>query len=193
MYSDAPKGKAIISAPSGAGKTTIVHYLLNHFSQLAFSVSATNRACRPNERDGIDYYFISTELFKQKAENQEFIEWEEVYEGALYGTLHTEIERIWSLGKTVIFDVDVVGGLDLKAFFGSNGLSIFIQPPSIDALRQRLSRRETETQASLEKRVGKASREMEFASKFDCVIVNDDLERACNIAVIEVSKFLGES
>ncbi len=191
MYSEISKGKAIIvSAPSGAGKTTIVKYLLNNVKNLAFSVSATNRSMRPNEIHGEDYYFVSTDEFLEKADKGEFLEWEEVYEGAYYGTLHSEIERIWAQGKTVIFDVDVIGGLDLKAYFNEKALSIFIQPPSIEALRNRLSLRETETQSSLDKRIGKAARELEFASAFDCLIINEDLGKACIEAVSKVQSFL---
>jgi guanylate kinase len=173
-------GKAIIfSAPSGAGKTTIVRHLMTIESfQLAFSVSATSRSQRGNEVNGQDYYFLSPSDFLKKAQAGEFIEWEEVYKDQYYGTLKTEIERIWAMGKHVIFDVDVQGGMNLKKIFGDKSLSIFVQPPSIEVLTFRLRNRSTESPEKIAMRVNKASSEMKFAPKFDCQLLNDDLTKA---------------
>ncbi len=185
------KGKAIIfSAPSGAGKTTIVKHLLTRDLGLKFSVSATSRECRFNETDGKDYYFLSPEDFEQKISNEEFIEWEEVYSGTKYGTLKTEIERIWTEGKHVIFDVDVVGGLNLKNYFGDQALAIFVLPPSVKALRERLIGRGTENDASLMKRVDKAEKELMRAREFEVIITNDILENALAEAERIVGDFL---
>lgn len=174
------KGKLIIfSAPSGSGKTTLVHHLLSKPEmKLAFSVSATSRAKRPNETDGKDYYFLSADEFKNRISNGEFLEWEEVYTDQFYGTLKSEIDRIHSEGKTVMFDVDVVGGLNIKKQFGGDALAVFVQPPSIEELENRLRNRSTESEESLKKRVGKAAEEMEYANQFDVVLVNDNLETA---------------
>ncbi len=180
----------IISAPSGAGKTTIVRSLLKQGLRLAFSVSATSRAKRTYEVDGQDYHFISAETFQERIGRDEFIEWEEVYPGQYYGTLRSEIDRIWANGSSAIFDVDVVGGLHLKEYFGDRALAIFISPPSVDALEQRLRTRGTETPESLKKRVDKAAHEMSFAPQFDAVVVNDTLEHACAEAHALVSRFL---
>ncbi|MGB0166219.1 MAG: guanylate kinase [Luteibaculum sp.] len=181
----------IFSAPSGAGKTTIVRYLIGRFSkQLAFSISATNRAPRPNERHGEDYYFLSTEEFKSKIKNEEFIEWEEVYGGTFYGTLKSEIQRIWELNRCVIFDVDVQGGMNLKTYFGDKAKSFFVLPPSVDDLRKRLVGRGTETAEKVEIRVAKAAQEMAFQNRFDVVLLNDVLERALDEAEDHVSAFL---
>ena len=156
MIEPAVKGKCVIfCAPSGAGKTTIVRHLLNCFSELQFSVSACTRSKRENEVNGKDYYFLSVNEFKKRIENNEFIEWEEVYNGNYYGTLKSEIERIWKQGKVVIFDVDLEGGINLKKYFGENALSVFVQPPSVDALEKRLRSRNTESEESLQKRVNK--------------------------------------
>ncbi len=185
------KGKAIIfSAPSGAGKTTIVNTLLQSLSSLEFSVSACTRVKRSNETHTKDYYFISVNAFKQKIEKKEFIEWEEVYKDNFYGTLRTEIERIWGNKKHVIFDVDVEGGINLKNYFQDNALSIFICPPSIKHLRERLLKRKTENKNALEKRLTKATKEMEFQSQFDEIILNDKLEDACKEAKILIENFL---
>ncbi len=185
------QGKAIIfSAPSGAGKTTIVKHLLQQNLGLAFSVSATSRECRFNETDGKDYYFLSADDFEQKIANNEFIEWEEVYSGTKYGTLKTEIERIWASGKHVIFDVDVVGGLNLKRYFGDKALGIFVLPPSVKALRERLIGRGTENDASLMKRVDKAEKELMRAHEFEVIILNDVLENALAEAERIVADFL---
>lgn len=185
------QGKCIIiSAPSGAGKTTIVRSLLKQGLRLAFSVSATSRAKRDYEVDGQDYFFINAEAFKARITNDEFIEWEEVYPGQYYGTLRSEIDRIWTNGNSAIFDVDVVGGLDLKKHFGGRALAIFISPPSVGALEQRLRSRGTESAESLKKRVDKAAHEMTFAPQFDAVVVNDTLEHACAETHALVARFL---
>jgi guanylate kinase len=185
------KGKAIIfSAPSGAGKTTIVHHLLKSDLNLAFSVSACSRPMRLNEIQGEDYYFLTVEEFKVKIIRNEFLEWEEVYKDNYYGTLKSEIERIWESGKHVIFDVDVVGGINLKKYFGKNALSIFVKAPSIAHLEARLKLRETETPESIARRIGKAEKEMAYASQFDYVLLNDDLDKACLEAENLVSNFL---
>lgn len=173
------KGKLIIfSAPSGAGKTTIVKYLLQRGLNLAFSVSATSRKPRINEVNGLDYYFLDHESFIHKVNNGEFLEWEEVYAGTCYGTLKSEVERLTSEGKNVLFDVDVVGGINIKKFYGSEALSIFVQPPSIDELRKRLNARNTDAQEVIEKRVAKADYELSFAPHFDKVVINNILEEA---------------
>jgi guanylate kinase len=173
-------GKAIIfSAPSGSGKTTIVHHLLNTNPDLGFSISASTRDRRGRkEEHGKDYYFLTPEEFKLKIDNHEFVEWEEVYEGNFYGTLKTEIERIWSEGRNVIFDVDVKGGLNLKKYFGDKALAIFVKVPTLDILKERLRTRGTESHASLSQRLFKARFEMSFQDKFDAVLVNDDLDKA---------------
>ncbi len=185
------KGKLIvISAPSGAGKTTIVHYLLNAGLHLEFSVSACSRPKRPNEENGVDYHFFSVEEFKSKIEQGEFIEWEEVYPDFYYGTLHSETERIWAKGNHVIFDVDVVGGLNLKKKFPKETLAIFIMPPSIEELEKRLKTRSTDPDDEIRKRVQKSKEELEFASGFDLVVINDELEKAKREAENHIRKFL---
>jgi len=185
------KGKCIIfSAPSGAGKTTIVHALLDENIGLEFSVSACSREPRPNEIDGKDYYFLGLDLFKRKIEDAAFIEWEEVYTNNFYGTLESEIERIWSNGKTVIFDVDVIGGLNLKRIFGEAALAIFVQPPSYEELEKRLRYRSTETEEKILQRMGKAKNELSFAKDFDLILVNDKLETAIASAKESVLNFL---
>ena len=184
-------GKAIIfSAPSGSGKTTLVKHLLSKNNDLSFSISACSRPRRENERKGKDYHFLSETDFKSKIENNEFIEWEEVYKGNYYGTLKSEIDRVWSEGKHVIFDVDVIGGLNLKEYFKENALAIFVQPPSIKILAKRLNTRGTETIESMAKRIEKAVTEMDFADQFDKIIVNDDLEKAKAEAEKAVDDFL---
>ena len=171
-------GKAIIfSAPSGSGKTTIVKYLLENNTDLGFSISASTRDKRGRkETHGKDYYFLTPEEFISKIDNNEFIEWEEVYEGNYYGTLKSEIQRIWDEGKNVIFDVDVKGGLNLKRYFGDKALAIFVKVPSIEILEERLRNRGTESHASLSQRLFKAKFEMTFQDKFDVVLVNEDLD-----------------
>ncbi len=171
-------GKALIfSAPSGSGKTTIVKHLLENNEDLGFSISASTRDRRGRtEKDGKDYHFLSPEEFKEKIDKDEFIEWEEVYAGNFYGTLKTEIERIWQAGKNVIFDVDVKGGINLKKYFGDKALAIFVKVPSIEVLKERLLERGTESEESLSRRLFKAKFEMSFADKFDVVLVNEDLD-----------------
>lgn len=172
-------GKCIIlCAPSGAGKTSITKYLLHQNLGLEFSISACTRAKRPNEADGVDYYFLSVEKFKNKIEAKAFIEWEEVYADNFYGTLKSEIERIWSSGKHVIFDVDVKGGLNLSKHFGKNALAIFIKPPSINELEKRLRNRGTESEETIQRRINKATEEMSFEKKFDVSVENNQLEVA---------------
>ncbi|MBP1637765.1 MAG: guanylate kinase [Bacteroidetes bacterium] len=172
-------GKLIIfSAPSGSGKTTLVNRLLNKKIGLEFSISATSRKPRGTEQNGHEYYFLSVEEFKEKIEKKEFVEYEEVYPGCYYGTLRSEIERISAKGNNAVFDIDVKGGINLKNQFGEQALSIFVAPPSVETLRQRLINRGTDSEEMIEKRVGKAQYEMSFASQFDIVIVNDILEIA---------------
>ncbi|MBP7507112.1 MAG: guanylate kinase [Prolixibacteraceae bacterium] len=187
------KGKLVIfSAPSGSGKTTIVKHLLSLNLGLEFSVSATSRQLRGNEIDGKDYYFLSTDEFKKKIEKSEFLEWEEVYEGKFYGTLKSEVERIRNKGNHVIFDVDVVGGCDIKKYFGNEALAVFVQPPSINELRNRLVARGTDTPEVIESRVAKAEYELTFAPQFDVIIVNDNLEKALAEAEKIMFNFLAE-
>jgi guanylate kinase len=178
-------GKCIIfSAPSGAGKTTIVHRLLNEINSLEFSVSACSRLARPNEKNGEDYYFLGVEEFRKKINEQAFVEWEEVYPNNFYGTLKSEIERIWSNNKVVVFDVDVVGGLNLKHFFGSNALAVFVQPPSVEVLEERLRSRKTETDEKIHMRISKATFEINRAKEFDYILVNNNLD----VAVEEIKE-----
>lgn len=184
-------GKCVIfSAPSGAGKTTIVHALLDRIPLLAFSVSACSREPRPNEVNGKDYHFLGLEGFQQAILNEELIEWEEVYTNNYYGTLKSELERIWAEGKTVIFDVDVIGGLNLKKMFGDQALAIFVQPPSIDELEKRLRHRSTETEDKINQRMAKARTELSKATDFDIVLVNDDLQQAIVTAKGIVEHFI---
>lgn len=186
------KGKLIIvSAPSGAGKTTIVQHLLKSIPDLEFSVSAASRKIRPNETDGKDYYFIPAEEFRRKIENDEFLEWEEVYKDHYYGTLKSEVERIWANGRHVIFDVDVVGGLNIKKYYKNRALALFIMPPTIGHLEQRLRGRSTENEKDIKNRIEKAEHEISFASQFDKIIVNDNLETALSQAKEIVCEFLG--
>jgi|SRR5690554_5348304 len=184
-------GKCIIlSAPSGAGKTTIVRFLLSRFDNLSFSVSATSRKRRSYEASGLHYYFISADTFRKKIEAGEFLEWEEVYKDRYYGTLKSEMTRIWDEGKHVIFDVDVVGGRNLKEYFGDQALAIFVKPPSIKVLEDRLRNRSTETEADLRSRISKAEHELTYSNQFDVVLVNDDLDKACAEAYQLVKDFL---
>lgn len=185
------QGKCIIfSAPSGAGKTTIVHFLLKQDLGLEFSVSACSREPRGEEINGKDYHFLGLEGFKEKIKQNAFIEWEEVYTNNYYGTLKSEIERIWNNGHTVIFDVDVIGGLNLKRIFGDQALAIFVKPPSYEELEKRLRYRSTETEDKIRQRMAKANTELGFAKKFDVVLVNDNLDAACEKAKDLVEKFL---
>ena len=185
------KGKlVIISAPSGAGKTTIVKHLLDSGLNLSFSVSATTRAIRGNEIDCIDYFFLTVPEFKRRIENNEFVEWEEVYADLFYGTLKSELERIWANGNNVLFDVDVEGGINLKNKFGTNAIAIFIMPPSIEELENRLFKRATDSPEKIRMRVEKAREEMKLANQFDTVIVNHQLDRAKNEVLETVSSFL---
>ncbi|MDP4209069.1 MAG: guanylate kinase [Bacteroidota bacterium] len=184
-------GKLIIfSAPSGAGKTTIVKHLLQSGLPLEFSISACSRKPRTGEINGRDYYFLSEEEFRQKIQNNEFIEWEEVYAGNYYGTLRSEIERIWAKGKHVLFDIDVKGGVNLKKLFPDKTLSIFVEPPSVEELERRLIGRSTDDAETIRKRVDKAVYELGFADQFDVVIVNDILTEAQEKAIKIVSDFI---
>lgn len=185
-------GKAIIfSAPSGSGKTTIVKHLLATNPKLGFSISACTRDKRGrNEENGKDYYFLTPEDFKRKIDNDEFIEWEEVYAGNFYGTLKSEVERIWQEGRHVIFDVDVKGGLHLKEYFGDKALAVFVKVPSIDELKERLMDRQTETENSLSQRIFKAKFEMTFEDKFDVTLINEDLEESLRKAEELVNNFI---
>ncbi|MFS4484216.1 guanylate kinase [Hyunsoonleella sp. 2307UL5-6] len=192
MNTDKKQGKLIVfSAPSGSGKTTIVRHLLGVKDlDLEFSISATSRDKRGQEIDGKDYYFLTTEAFKSKIKNDEFLEWEEVYRDNFYGTLKTEVERIWALGKNVIFDIDVSGGLRIKRKYPDETLAIFVKPPSIDALKIRLKKRKTESDDKINMRVAKASAELATAPLFDTIIVNDTLKQALLEAEDTVSKFI---
>ena len=180
----------IITAPSGAGKTSITRYLLHHFPQLAFSVSAATRAQRPDEVNGVDYYFLSLEDFQHKIQNQEFIEWEMVYEGRYYGTLKTELQRIRANHKIPILDIDVKGAIHVQEHYPEHSLSIFVQPPSIEELKRRLEYRATESAEALQDRLSKAAYEISFRHHFNKIIVNDNLEKACEEARQVVSAFL---
>lgn len=187
-------GKLIIfSAPSGAGKTTIVRHLLEQNLNLEFSVSATSRGMRHTETDGKDYYFLSPEEFRSKIENNEFLEWEEVYAGTFYGTLKSEVERIRANGQNVIFDVDVVGGCNIKKFYGDEALAVFVQPPSVEELRNRLVVRSTDSPEVIEKRLEKAEYELTYASQFDRVIVNEVLEKAFEEAEKYIRDFINKA
>lgn len=180
----------IFSAPSGSGKTTLVKHCLEHFPELEFSISCTTRNPRGTEDDGVDYHFISPEKFRQKIWEEAFVEFEEVYEDKYYGTLKSEVERIWNDGKTVIFDVDVKGGIALKKYFGEQALSIFIMPPSIQELERRLIARATDDAETIKTRVEKAEQEMTFQNEFDKILVNTDLETAKAEIEKLVSEFL---
>jgi guanylate kinase len=181
----------IFSAPSGSGKTTVVNHLLNVMSdQLAFSISATTRKKRAGETDGKDYYFLSEEEFKQKLSENAFLEHEEVYKGLFYGTLFSEVERVWAQGKAVVFDVDVKGGINIKERFGNSALAVFLRPPSIEILMERLKKRDTEVEHQLKERIDKATYELEFEHRFDKVIINDDLNKTLAEAEQIVKDFL---
>jgi guanylate kinase len=187
-------GKLVIfSAPSGSGKTTIVKHLLAHNSNLGFSISACTRDKRGrNEENGKDYYFLTPEEFKQKIDNNEFVEWEQVYVGAFYGTLKAEIDRIWSLGKHVLFDVDVKGGLSLKKHYGEKALAIFVKVPSLEILEQRLRSRGTDSEESISRRLFKVKFEMSFENQFDVTLINEDLKKTLVKAQLLVEDFLNK-
>jgi guanylate kinase len=180
----------IITAPSGAGKTSITRYLLRHFSQLAFSVSAATRNQRPEELNGVDYYFLTLEEFQHKIQNQEFVEWEMVYEGRYYGTLKAELDRIRNLNKIPILDIDVKGAIHVQEQFPEQSLSIFVQPPSIEELKRRLEFRATESPEALQDRLNKAAYEISFRHHFNKIIINDNLDKACEEARQVISDFL---
>jgi guanylate kinase len=180
----------IITAPSGAGKTSITKHLMKAFPQLAFSVSAATRSPRAHEVNGVDYHFMSVESFQQKIQNHEFVEWEMVYEGKYYGTLKTELEKIWKNHQTPVLDIDVKGAIHVKGQFPQQTLSLFIQPPSIEELKNRLLRRGTETEESLQARINKAAFEISFSHSFHHVIVNEQLSKACAEAEAIVKTFL---
>ena len=184
-------GKVIIfSAPSGAGKTTIVRSLLDKMPALSFSVSACSREPRPNETDGKDYFFIGVEGFRERIKKDDFLEWEEVYTDHYYGTLNSELTRIWSESKTVVFDVDVEGGITIKKKLKEAALSIFVMPPSIEELEKRLRSRKTETEEKIRQRISKAALEMSQSNSFDVVLENDNLEKAIDEARVLVEKFI---
>lgn len=186
------EGKLVIfSAPSGAGKTTIVQHLLRQMPELEFSISATTRHPRGDEQDGKDYYFISLPEFTHRIAKKQFVEFEEVYTGTFYGTLRTEIERIWEKGKTVIFDIDVEGGMHLKRKYGEQALAIFVQPPSLEVLIERLTGRGTDSSEKLQERFAKAEKELNYAPQFDIILKNHDLETACKEAKELVINFIG--
>jgi guanylate kinase len=180
----------IFSAPSGSGKSTIVQHLLKLYLVLAFSISATSRQPRKGEIDGREYYFISPDQFRERITDHAFVEWEEVYPDQYYGTLRSEVDRIWSRGEHALFDIDVMGGINLKKEFGKNACAVFVAPPSSEELEQRLRSRGTDDDDAIEKRLGKAEYEMQFASRFDYVLVNDNLEYALAEAENLVRNFL---
>ena len=181
----------IFSAPSGSGKTTVVKHLLKEMhNELAFSISATTRKKRPSETEGKDYYFLDEEVFRQKLANNEFLEHEEVYKGLFYGTLVSEVKRVWALGKAIVFDVDVLGGINIKKQFGEKALAVFLRPPSLKVLMERLRKRDTEVEHHLQERVDKANFELGFEKQFDKVIVNDVLEITLDQAEKVVKEFL---
>lgn len=185
------KGKLIIfSAPSGSGKSTIINYLLTKGLNLAFSISATSRPPRGAEQNGVEYFFLTPEEFRRRIENNEFLEFEEVYQDRFYGTLKAQVEKQLEAGQNVVFDVDVVGGCNIKKFYGNHALSVFIQPPSVEELRKRLVGRATDTSEVIESRIAKAEYELGFATKFDHIIINDDLERAKADTLEVIKNFL---
>lgn len=192
MADKVSKGKLLIfSAPSGSGKTTLVNYLMQNADNLSFSISATSRSSRGGEVDGKDYYFLTSDEFRKNISNDEFVEWEEVYHDKYYGTLKSEVERIRNSGKNVVFDVDVIGGLNIKKLYGDDAIAIFIMPPSVEALNKRLAARGTETQTDIKTRLDKAEYELTFSNKFDSIIINDDLEKAKKETIELVKSFIG--
>ncbi|MDJ1504496.1 guanylate kinase [Xanthocytophaga agilis] len=187
------QGRTIIfSAPSGSGKTTIVQHLLSKYSNLGFSISACTRAKRPHEQDGIDYYFMTPEEFRSKIDNQEFVEWEQVYAGMYYGTLKSEVDRLWSNERHVLFDVDVKGGVNLKNYFGDKALSIFVKVPSLELLEHRLRKRGTETEEKIQQRVAKAAYELSYEDSFDVTLLNADLSETLVQAEKLIDDFLSK-
>lgn len=180
----------IFSAPSGSGKTTVVKHLMSVIPSLGFSVSATTRKPRVNEVDGREYYFLDTEVFEEKIRQHEFLEYEEVYKGLFYGTLKSEVDRLWAMGKTVVFDVDVVGGVNIKKQFGDKALAIFLKPPSVEVLMERLRNRSTEVEHQLQMRIEKARFELNFEGKYDVVLVNDKLDETLQNAENIVRDFI---
>lgn len=182
----------ILTAPSGAGKTSIASYLLNEMPQLSFSVSATTRAPRGNEKDGVEYHFISLEKFEEHIAQNDFLEYEMVYEGVYYGTLKSELTRIWNLGKMPVLDIDVKGAIKIQKQLEENCLSIFIMPPSIEVLKQRLENRKTETAENIQMRLDKASFEISFSNQFNVIIQNNDLTKACTETKKVISNFLNK-
>ncbi len=182
------KGKLLIfSAPSGSGKTTLVKHVMEHVDNLAFSISAASRNKRYGEINGKDYYFLTVDEFKKKINNDEFVEWEEVYKDKFYGTLKSEVERIRNSGKNVVFDVDVVGGVNIKKLYGDEALGVFVMPPSIEVLKERLESRDTDNESDIKTRINKAEYELTFSNLFDEIIINDDLEKA-KLETIELVK-----
>ena len=184
----------IFSAPSGSGKSTIVQWLMKEHPELRlyFSISCTSRAPRGSEQNGVEYFFLTPEEFREKIQNDEFVEYEEVYENRFYGTLKSQVEKQLNAGQNVVFDVDVKGGVNIKKFYGDDALSVFIQPPSIEELRKRLEGRATDSKEAIEERLAKASYELTFANQFDTIVVNDDLETAKNETLHQVNAFLAE-
>ncbi len=189
--SDSLKKVIILAAPSGAGKTTITKYLLERFSRLAFSISATTRAPRGKEQDGVEYHFLSLAKFEGLIDQNEFIEYEQVYEGVYYGTLKSELDRIWALGKVPVLDIDVKGAIRVQQQLGAKSLSIFIMPPSVAALRERLLNRQTETEESIQTRIDKAEYEISFSNEFNAIVKNEIIETACADAANLLIEFLG--
>lgn len=185
--------KAILfSAPSGSGKTTIIKRILERMDCFEFSISATSRQPREGERDGVDYYYLSEAEFKKRVGEGLFLEWEEVYQGVCYGTLKSEIDRIWNNGHVIIFDVDVKGGMNIKKYFGDDALALFVMPPSIEQLEQRLRSRGTESEEAIQKRLGRSAAELKEADKFDITIINDDLDKAVNETEQAIKNYLCE-
>jgi len=182
----------IFSAPSGSGKSTIVHHILELYPDMEFSISATSRKPRGEEKDGVDYYYMTPSKFRKLIEKDAFVEYEEVYEGRFYGTLKSEVQRIWDAGHVIIFDVDVKGGVNLKKYFGDDALSVFIQAPSVEVLRERLVKRGTDSAEDIDKRVAKAAEEMTYAPQFDYILINDDLQTAYNEVEKVVADFLAK-
>ena len=184
-------GKAILfSAPSGCGKTTIIRELMQYFDCFDFSISATSRAPRGEERDGQDYYFLSHDEFMRRVAEDQFLEWEEVYAGTCYGTLKSEVNRIWDSGRVIVFDVDVNGGRNIKRYFGDDALSIFVMPPSIEVLEQRLRSRGTDSEEAIVKRLARSAEELKQAPQFDVTIVNDDLQQAVEETRKAIERFI---